>query len=113
MSMGEFEKAKQDFEELVRLDPQSWIGLMNLMSAHVSLGQFGKARGVWERARAHNLDAPRFHRILLEVALMQNDEAGSAQEIKWFEGRHDEFLSLESQASKAIVFGQRRRHRIC
>ena len=109
MSMGEFEKGKQDFEELVRLDPRSWIGLMNLMWAHVSLDQFDKAHGVWERARAQHLDAPQFHHMLLEVALMQNDDAGSAREIKWFEGRDDEYLSLESQASKAIVLGQRRK----
>ena len=27
---------------------------------------------------------------VLEVALMQNDDAGSAREIKWFEGRDDD-----------------------
>ncbi len=109
MSMGELEKAAQDFEELVSLDPRSWIGLSNLMGAYVSLGQFDKAHGVWERAHAQNLDAPKFHHMLLEVALMQNDDVGSAEEIKWFEGRDDEYLSLESQASKAIVLGQRRK----
>jgi eukaryotic-like serine/threonine-protein kinase len=40
---------------------------------------------------------------------MQNDEAGSATETRWFEGREDEYVSLELQASKAIVLGQRRK----
>jgi DNA-binding winged helix-turn-helix (wHTH) protein/predicted Zn-dependent protease len=109
MSMGEFEKAAQDYEELVGLDPRSWIGYMNLMEAYVRLSQFDKAHSVWEKASAQKLDAPRFHHILLDIALMQDDDAGIAQEIKWFDGRDDEYLSLESQASKAIVLGQRRK----
>jgi DNA-binding winged helix-turn-helix (wHTH) protein/Tfp pilus assembly protein PilF len=109
MSMGEFEKAAQDCEELVRLDARSWIGYMNLMDAYARLGQFDKAQGTWEKARAQRLDAPRFHHILLEIALMQNDDSAGAREMKWFEGREDGYLSLDSQASKAIVLGQRRK----
>lgn len=108
-SMGEFERAAQDYRELVGLDPRSWIGYMNLMEAYARLGQFDKAHSVWETARAQKLDAPRFHHILLDIALMQDDDDGVAEEIKWFDGRDDEYLSLESQASKALVLGQRRK----
>jgi pentatricopeptide repeat protein len=82
---------------------------MNLMEAYARLGQFDKAHSVWETARAQKLDAPRFHHILLDIALMQDDDDGVAEEIKWFDGRDDEYLSLESQASKALVLGQRRK----
>jgi tetratricopeptide (TPR) repeat protein len=108
-SMGEFERGAQDCEELVRLDPRSWIGYMSLMEAYTRLSQFEKAHNVWEKAVAQKLDAPRFHHLLLEVALMQNDNDASAKEIRWFEGRSDAYLSLDLQASKAIVLGQRRR----
>jgi eukaryotic-like serine/threonine-protein kinase len=109
MTMGEFEKAARDYEESVRLDPRSWIGYMNLVEACARLGQFDRAKAVSEEAFAQKLDAPGFHQTLLEIALIQEDTAAAAKEIQWFEGKDDEYLSLDVQASRAIVLGQRRR----
>ena len=109
MSTGQFEKAASDFEETVRLDPGSWIPYMNLASAYVRLGQFGKAADVSRAARAQGRDAPGFHQLDLLAALIQGDDAAAAREIEWFEGREDEYLSLDLQASRALVLGQRRR----
>jgi eukaryotic-like serine/threonine-protein kinase len=106
-SMGEFEKAAQDCQEAVRLEPRSGIGYMNLMEVYARLGQINKAKAVSEEAFAQNLDAPGFHQTLLEIALIQDEAAAAAKEIQWFEGRDDEYLSLDLQASKAIVSGQR------
>jgi hypothetical protein len=47
--------------------------------------------------------------LLLERALMQGHDAAAAREIEWFKGREDEYLSLDLQASTALVLGQRRR----
>ena len=94
---------------MVRLDPGSWIPHMNLAAAYVRLGQFGKAAAVSKAARAQGLDAPGFHELDLAAALMQGDDAAAAREIEWFEGREDEYLSLDLQASRALVLGQRRR----
>jgi hypothetical protein len=82
---------------------------MNLAAAYVRLGQFVKASVVSRAARAKGLDAPGFHELDLAVALMQGDDAAAAREIEWFEGREDEYLSLDLQASRALVLGQRRR----
>jgi Flp pilus assembly protein TadD len=94
---------------MVRLDPGSWIPHMNLAAAYVRLGQFDKAATVSKAARAQGLDSPGFHELDLTVALMQGDDAAAAREIEWFEGREDEYLSLDLQASRALVLGQRRR----
>jgi tetratricopeptide (TPR) repeat protein len=40
---------------------------------------------------------------------MQGDAAAASTQIDWFKGRDDEYLSLDLQASQAIVLGQRRR----
>jgi predicted Zn-dependent protease len=40
---------------------------------------------------------------------MQDDDVSAAREMRWFEGRDDEYVSLDLQASKAIVVGQRRK----
>ena len=109
MSTGQFEKAASDFEEMVRLDPGGRIPHMNLAAAYVRLGDFGRAAAVSKAARAQGLDAPGFHELDLAAALMQGDDAAAAREIEWFEGREDEYLSLDLQASKALVLGQRRR----
>jgi DNA-binding winged helix-turn-helix (wHTH) protein/Flp pilus assembly protein TadD len=108
-SIGQFENAAREFEELVRLDPRSSIGLMDLMEAYLRLGRFDEALGVWKKAAAQGLDGPGFRQILLERALIQDDKEEAAKQVKWFTGRDDEFLSLDVQATDAIVRGERRK----
>jgi hypothetical protein len=50
-----------------------------------------------------------FHELDLALALMQSDDAAATREIAWFQGREDECLNLDLQASRALVLGQRRR----
>jgi eukaryotic-like serine/threonine-protein kinase len=108
-SMGQFERAADDYEELLRQDPRSRIGHMNLMQTYARLGLFDKARAVADEAFGQKLDAPGFHRVLLDIALKQDNPTGAANEIKWFDGRDDEYVSLALQASNAIVHGQCRK----
>ena len=108
-SMGEFEKAARDFEEAVRLDPRGWIPHVNLIKSYAALDEFDKARAVAETALAQKLDAPGFHQLALRIALMRGDGPAAEKEIQWFSGGNDEYLSLDEQASKAIVLGQRRK----
>lgn len=108
-SIGQFENAARDFEDLLRLDPRSSIGMMNLMEAYVRLGRLDEAMRVWMNATAQGVDGPRFRHILLQRALIQDDEVEIARQIKWFAGRDDEFLSLDLQASRAMVGGERRK----
>jgi serine/threonine protein kinase/tetratricopeptide (TPR) repeat protein len=109
LSIGQFEKSASDFEEMVRLDPRGRLAHMNLAEAYMRLGQFERATTVSKAARAKGLEAPGFHELDLAVALMQGDDAAAAREIEWFAGREDEYLSLDLQASRALVLGQRRR----
>ena len=86
---------------------------MALMEAYARLDQFEKAHGVWEKAIAQQLDAPQFHRILLEIAFMQNDEARSAQELHWFEGRDDEYSASSPRRRRPSCSDNVTRHRTC
>ena len=108
-SMGEFEKAARDFEEAVRLDPRGWIPYVNLIRSYAALDQFDKARAVAENTLAQKLDAPGFHQLVLRIALMRGDGPAAEKEIQWFLGGNDEDPSVDEQASKAIVLGQRRK----
>ena len=108
-SMGEFEKAAQEFEEAVRLDSRGWIPYVNLIRSYAALDQFDKARAVAENAFAQKLDAPGLHQLVLRIALMRGDGPAARKEIQWFLGGNDEYLSLDEQASNAIVLGQRRK----
>ena len=79
MSTGQFEKAASDFEEMVRLDPGSWIPHMNLAAAYMRLGQFGKAAAVSKAARAQGLDAPGFHELDLAAGAHAGRRCGSGE----------------------------------
>jgi eukaryotic-like serine/threonine-protein kinase len=91
------------------LDPRSPIGLMDLMEAYLRLGRFDETLGVWKKAAAQGLDGPGFRQILLERALIQDDKEEVVKQVKWFAGRDDEFLSLDVEATGAIVRGGRRK----
>ena len=109
MSMGQFERAAEDFEEMVRLDPRGGIPRMNLMGAYLQLGRLADAKAVAQTAPGHTLDAPGIHQMRLALGLMEEDSAAVAREVRWFEGRDDAYVSLDLQASEALIRGQRHR----
>ena len=73
------------------------------------LGQFDKAAAVLRGGAGARARCAWFHELDLALALMQSDDAAATREIAWFQGREDECLNLDLQASRALVLGQRRR----
>ena len=108
VSTGELEKAARDLEELVRLDPRSRIGYSNLMSIYIGLDRLDEAKAVAEKALAAGLDSLGLHQGLLRIALMHDDGVAAAEQIEWLERGDEQHVSLDMQASKALVLGQRR-----
>jgi DNA-binding winged helix-turn-helix (wHTH) protein/Tfp pilus assembly protein PilF len=106
---GEYQNALEQRQEAVRLEPRNLVFRANLMNAYLNVDRFDEAKAVPERAFAQKLDSPFLHQVLLNIAFMQDDEAGQAKEIQWFAGKPEETQSFGVQALNAMVHGQLRK----
>src|SRR5262245_54854127 len=70
-TMGEFEKALEEGQQAVRLAPRLEPPYRNQASAYARLGRLGEAKELSGKARAQQLDGPRLHQQLLEIAFIE------------------------------------------
>jgi len=107
---GEYEKALEQNQESARLEPRNLILQNVLASAYVNLDRFDEAKAVAERAFAQKLHGSGMHRLLLQIAYIQDDHAAQAKEIQWLTGKPEEHLTLNLQAFNFfLLHGQWRR----
>jgi tetratricopeptide (TPR) repeat protein len=108
---GEFERALEEGQEGVRLEPRVEPAYRNLESAYILLDRLVEAREVLEKARAQHFDGARLHQRLLELAYIEGDQTAAEKEIQWYAGKPEEYFSFAAQAANADVLGQRRKAR--
>jgi tRNA A-37 threonylcarbamoyl transferase component Bud32/tetratricopeptide (TPR) repeat protein len=106
--MGDFEKYLAEAQETVSLAPRILAPNNNLATAFMRLNRFDEAKDAVVKAQAQQLDAPRLHQRLLEIAYIQNDQAAAAKEMQWYAGKAEEYFSLSEQAANADTLGRRR-----
>jgi tetratricopeptide (TPR) repeat protein/predicted Ser/Thr protein kinase len=86
-TLGQYDKSLTQFREALRLDPGSGLSYANLVVAFLHLNRLDEARATAEEARAKKLDSPFLHDYLYDIAFLQNDAAGMAQQVTWSAGR--------------------------
>jgi eukaryotic-like serine/threonine-protein kinase len=86
-TLGQYDKSLTQFRQALRLDPGSGLSYANLVVAYLHLNRLDEARTTAEEARAKKLDSPFLHDYLYDIAFLQNDAAGMAQQVTWSAGR--------------------------
>ena len=110
--MGEYEKALPEFQEALRLAPDSLSGYANLGSTYYNLNRLDEAKAVFEQARAHKLDGGVLRQNMYVLAFLRGDAAGMAEQVAWGAGRPgDEDALLADQADTETYHGRLRRAR--
>jgi serine/threonine protein kinase/predicted Zn-dependent protease len=105
--MGRFDKAIEQTEEGLQLEPNSWIGYSNLSSAQLSLGKVQEARDSVQQAFARNLDSQYLRLPLYQAAFVQGDEATMQQQLAWGAAHPgDDDVLLSAQADTEAYFGR-------
>jgi eukaryotic-like serine/threonine-protein kinase len=106
-SLGQFDNALAESREALRLDPGSAQSYVFLVESYLSLNRLEEARATAEEAQAKKLDSPFLRLFLYEVAFLQRDEAGMAQQVTWAVGKSAvEDLLLASEADTAAYSGR-------
>jgi eukaryotic-like serine/threonine-protein kinase len=108
--LGQYEKGVEDATEAIRLSPSGLISPIrysNLMYNYIALNRLAEAKSTYEEALGRKLDGPFFHTGLYEIAFLQNDAAGMAQQVAWSVDKpavEDQLLAME--ANTAAYFGR-------
>jgi eukaryotic-like serine/threonine-protein kinase len=111
--LGQYEKSLAHARDALSLQPESGLRYANLAQANLHLGRLEEARSVAGEAQAKNLDSPYLRLYLYQVAFLQNDRAGMAQQVAWATGKPAvENVLLSVEADTASYFGQLGKARI-
>jgi eukaryotic-like serine/threonine-protein kinase len=81
--LGQNEKAVEEFQATIDLDP-NWVGPYSPLALHLTrLGRLTEAREVLEQAASRKLDSPYFHYNLFMIAFILGDETGMKEQMDW------------------------------
>jgi eukaryotic-like serine/threonine-protein kinase len=100
--IGQYEKAVEEATEAIRLSPDFPIAYAQRMSSDVALNRLDRAKATYAQALERKLNNPFFDIALYQIAFLQNDAAGMAQQIAKTTGRmgfEDQLLNLESDTA--------------
>lgn len=78
----------------------------NLAESLLALGRCSDVRSTLSDAFAGSFDADVFHLLLFQVGFIENDPVLTAEQLKWFTGRADEYLALNLQTGAAAFQGK-------
>jgi eukaryotic-like serine/threonine-protein kinase len=105
--IGQYERGIEEGREAVRSNPNFFASYALLMFNYIALNRLDEAKGTYEHALERKLDNPFFNIAVYQIAFLQNDAAGMAQQIArsaGTRGPEDELLGME--ADTAAYFGR-------
>ena len=106
-TLGQYEKSLGEAREAFRLNPGSGMNSANVGLSYFSLNRLEEARTAAEATQAKKLDSPSLRAILYQLAFLQNDEAGMAQQVAWAAGKPGvEDVLLANEADTAAYSGR-------
>jgi eukaryotic-like serine/threonine-protein kinase len=114
---GQYEKAVEEGREAVRLDPDNPVSYTTLMFSYIALNRLDEAKATYRQGLERKLNFPLLHLALYQIAFLQNDAEGMAQQGAWSAGKagvEDWMLGMEADTAaysgrlrKAREFSQR------
>lgn len=99
-----YPEAIAQFELARRMNPADVVAHEDLMEMLTAVGEFAKARGVYQDIMRLSLDDDSPHLYLYVIAALENNTAEMASQSAWFVGKKDlqhEILSEEADAAAA------------
>jgi DNA-binding winged helix-turn-helix (wHTH) protein/predicted Zn-dependent protease len=99
---GQYEKAVEEGREAVRLDPDNPIAYATLLFNYIALNRIDEAKSTYAQAMRHTPNQAFYCPALYEIAFLQNDAAGMAEQLAWSAGKpgvEDGLLALEADTA--------------
>ena len=107
INVGEWEKALQEAEDSLRLEPEITTTNAALVRIKVALNRTEDARTTLEQAQTRKLDSRDLRVATYEVAFLQEDQETMDRQLAWAAGRSgDEDWMLSTQSDTEAYFGR-------
>jgi len=105
--MGQWEKAFQEAQQSVSLEPDNGYGYSNEAWSLFALNRPDEVKATVERALAHQLDSYFLRLALYQYAFLKGDQTTMKQELSWGTGRSgEEDWLLSAQSDTEAYFGR-------
>ena len=106
-TLGQYEKALEDFRATQRITPNDAVGYSNLLTVMVNLNRAKEAEAFAADVAAKKLDSAGIRLALYQLAFLESDDASMAAQIHWA-GEHESAESVLPcyQADTAAYLGQ-------
>lgn len=98
-TLGQFEKSNEQFQEAMRLSPESAISYGNSAMTDIALDRLQAAEAALSMAQAKGLDGLIIHENLYSIAFLRGDFGEMNRQVAWAEGKpgsEDQLLALDS-----------------
>ncbi|MGH8379060.1 MAG: winged helix-turn-helix domain-containing protein [Gammaproteobacteria bacterium] len=104
--IGQFPAAIAAAKEALRLSSSHAFPYLNLAGSYLDNSQMAEAKTVCQQAVAKALDGWDIHYTLYNIAFVEGDQAGMAQQLLWGKGKPTESLTVETAARAAAAKGR-------
>jgi serine/threonine protein kinase/Tfp pilus assembly protein PilF len=105
-SLGQPEKAKEQLETAIRLDPDSLLTIGNLASTYAKEGRFAEAKALIQKALVKSPNSSQAHSLLYLLAFVEGDRAAMAREMQALSSQGNTLLSLNLEWAVAGYKGE-------
>jgi eukaryotic-like serine/threonine-protein kinase len=107
MRLGQWEKALQEVEDSLRLDPNIQTSNGNLAQIELALNRTEEARTTLEQALARKLDTQFLRLVIYDTGFLRGDQETMQQQLSWAAGRSgQEDWLLSAQSDTEAYFGR-------
>jgi len=101
-ALGQYDRALEESQVNLRLDPTSALGYGGLALSYLYVGRLKEARATAAEALSKELDSPLLRDDLYELAFLENDAPGQAEQLDWASGKpgvEDFMLAMQSHTA--------------
>jgi Flp pilus assembly protein TadD len=105
-TLGQYDKMLPAVLEAARLSPTTAASRGNLVSAYLFLNRPEEARAAVKQAQPENLDSEGVRFRIYQLAFLQKDEAGMAQQVAWSTGKQGGSVLLAAAANTSAYSGR-------
>jgi tetratricopeptide (TPR) repeat protein len=107
VKLGQWEKALQETQDALRLEPNNALLPANLASMQLALNRTEDARTTVDQALARKLETALLHHAWYETAFLRDDRETMQQQLAWAAGRAgEEDWLLSAQSDTEAYFGR-------
>jgi tetratricopeptide (TPR) repeat protein/predicted Ser/Thr protein kinase len=99
---GQYEKGVDVGKKAIELNPNLSPSYALLLFNLIPLNRIDEAKATYAQAIKHNMKNPFFNFALYQIAFLENNSAGMAQQVQWATGKggiEDELLGMESMTA--------------